>query len=87
MDQKNLVVVSHKGWDGSRVIGVFNTVDEALEVLKSFTYDFERGEELVIDIVEMGKLSTSCHHIYNKEQSDKSILQRKHSYDFVRSGG
>jgi hypothetical protein len=79
LDLKKVAVVSHKGWDGSRVIGVYNNAAEALLAIKKFNYDKER-EEIVIDVMHMCKISTSCGHVHNKEQSENSILQREHYY-------
>lgn len=79
MNSKKVAVVSHKGWDGSRVVGVYNDADEALLAIEKFNYDKEK-EEIVIDIMHMCKISTSCGHVYNEEQNKNNILQREHYY-------
>ena len=71
-----MVIVSHRGWDGSRILGIFNSLDEAKDVTKDFIYDSEK-DELIFDIMEIGKLSLSAYH---KMQDNNGVIERNHHY-------
>tara|TARA_A200000159_G_scaffold163460_1_gene189774 strand:- start:9441 stop:9695 length:255 start_codon:yes stop_codon:yes gene_type:complete len=73
-----MVVVSHRGWDGSRILGIFNDIDSAKLATKDFIYDPDR-EELIFDIMKVGKISKSACHTM---QGRSGIVERKHQYDF-----
>ena len=71
-----MVIASHRGWDGSRILGIFSNMSEARKATKDFIYDDEK-EELIFDIMEVGKLSQSAYHT---QQGNKGIIERNHHY-------
>ena len=74
MSDTNVVVVSHRGWDGNRILGVFSSKDVAIEATKNFK--LAENEELVLDIMKLGCVSVSC----GSTHTGKSIIERHHSY-------
>lgn len=79
MSAREMVVVSHRGWDGSRIIGIFDSLEDARESTKDFIYDTQR-EELIFDVMEVGKLSQSACHV--QTGNNMGIIIRQHRYSF-----
>jgi len=70
------IIVSHMGWDGTRIVGLFSSREEAIEAVADFKLNSEK-ESLIFDIMRVGKLSKSC----MAEQSGKArIIERHHIY-------
>ena len=74
MSDITTVVVSHRGWDGTRIIGVFSSKPTALEATKNFK--LAENEELIFDYLEVNRLSRSS----GATHSGSSIIERHHVY-------
>lgn len=74
MSDVNTIVVSHRGWDGTRIIGVFSDRPTAIEATKNFK--LSENEELVFDYLEVNRLSKSA----GTTHSGSSIIERHHVY-------
>lgn len=68
------VVVSHRGWDGTRILGVFSDKDTALAATKDFK--LAENEELLFDFLKMNLISASC----GSTHCGKKIVERHHTY-------
>jgi len=82
----NCVVLTIKGWDGSRILGVFESIDKAKEVQKQFLKPkaakenkYVPEEEFIFDILEMNKISRSCQIIASSSDSNDQLV-RTHTY-------
>lgn len=74
MSDVTSIVVSHRGWDGTRIIGVFSNKASAIEATKNFK--LAENEELIFDYLEINRLSKSAGTIH----SGSSIIERHHVY-------
>jgi len=84
-DQKQCVVLTVKGWDGSRILGVFAGIDEAKAIKASFINDNPKSdnfqkEEFIFDVVDFGRVSKAC-EIYMDSGLNKGATTRKHIYE------
>lgn len=68
------IVVSHRGWDGSRILGVFTDKTSAIEATKDFK--LAENEELIFDYLKVNHVSSSC----GSTHSGKKIIERHHVY-------
>lgn len=82
---KSYVILTIKGWDGSRILGVFDSMEAAKSVKENFLEekteqksDYRQLEEFIFDVVEINKVSKSC-QLYASSDSDQII--RTHIYD------
>jgi len=81
-----LVVASIRSWDGTRILGVFDSQELAFECCAAAGFDIN-GEEFQLDIVEVNKISEVLSlvvgadkevrnsikvHIYSSESDDDS---------------
>ena len=82
------VILTVRGWDGSRILGLFKNKEEALaaknEMLNRHTPDTlavytTNKEEYIFDTVTLGRSSYGC-EILMSSASDCSLLFRKHLY-------
>ncbi|MBM93962.1 MAG: hypothetical protein CMF51_04355 [Legionellales bacterium] len=85
MNNKQCVVLTVKGWDGSRILGVFSSVEEAKAVKASFLSsnpqsDNFQKEEFILDVVDFGRVSKAC-EIYMDSGSSERATTRKHIYE------
>ena len=78
MSDRTMIVVSHRGWDGSRILGIFHSLDDAKKGVKDFKYD-PKKEELIFDIMNIGKISKSASSV---QQGKTGIIERTHTYQF-----
>tara|TARA_B100001094_G_scaffold331957_1_gene402085 strand:- start:3863 stop:4129 length:267 start_codon:yes stop_codon:yes gene_type:complete len=85
----NCVILTIKGWDGSRILGVFDSMEAANAVKINFLKekniqknDYRESEEFIFDVVEINKVSKSC-TLYASSDSDQII--RNHVYDVYDS--
>ncbi len=84
MKKNEYVVLTVKGWDGSRILGLFSSIDEAKKVREEFLLsggpdsNFQK-EEFYLDIVELGNVSTACEIFMNCSTSE-NVTTRKHIY-------
>ena len=83
MKKNEYVVLTVKGWDGSRILGLFSSIDEANKVRKKFLLDGPdselQKEEFYLDIVKLGGVSTAC-EIFMNCSSSENLTTRKHIY-------
>jgi hypothetical protein len=70
-----MVVVSQSAWDGYRILGVFQSEEEARKAMEESKISNVDG--ISYDIVEVGKISYSQEI---KSNSEKSTI-RKHIYE------
>ena len=68
------IVVSHRGWDGTRILGVFSSKATAVESTKDF--NLAENEELIFDFMKFNRVSASC----GSTHSGKKIVERHHTY-------
>lgn len=68
------VVVSHRGWDGTRLLGVFSNKSNAMAATKDFK--LAENEELIFDFMKFNQVSSSC----GSTHSGKKIVERHHTY-------
>ena len=85
MNDKQCVVLTIKGWDGSRILGVFSSIEEAKAVKANFLSSNPQSEgfqkeEFILDVVDFGKVSKAC-EIYMDTGSNEGATTRKHIYE------
>ena len=73
-----LVIASMRSWDGSRILGAFNSEKEALKLCDDAGYDIN-GEEFYLDVVDMNKISDSQHLVLDPSTTTKNF-KRIHVY-------
>ncbi len=88
MGNNEFAVLTVKGWDGSRILGLFSTMDEASKVRDEFRSEVKsnatgslNNEEFYIDIVQLGEVSKACEIYMGSNDPDTSTTTRKHIYD------
>jgi hypothetical protein len=65
----DLVVVTIKGWDGSRVLGAFDDLDSAKKNVGSYLTGLDyRDEEVAFDFVCFNTISSSMRVEFNCDQ-------------------
>ena len=69
-----IIVVSHRGWDGTRLLGVFASKEDALNATANFP--LAENEELIFDYLTLNKISSSAISAH----SGKKLIERKHVY-------
>ena len=74
------VVGSMKGWDGVRVLGVFDDEATAIRVCKEAGIDVE-SEEFCLDFVQKNKVSI-CQNLLLNESTLQKGFRRVHVYDY-----
>ena len=74
-----MVVASVKGWDGTRVLGVFNNEETALKLCEVAGFDVN-GEDFYLDFVEMNKISEYQTLLMDTELPSRNF-KRIHVYD------
>ena len=85
MNGNKYAVLTVKGWDGSRILGLFTSTEEARKVRDTFLkrsapLKNELQEEFYIDVVELGKLSSACEIFMNSKETTANTTTRKHIY-------
>ena len=73
-----LIIASMRSWDGSRILGAFDSEKEALKACNDAGYDVE-GDEFYLDVVEMNKVSDSQHLVLDPSVTTKNF-KRVHIY-------
>jgi hypothetical protein len=74
-----VVVASLKSWDGTRILGVFNTENAAVAACELARIDTET-EDFHLDFVEINKVSM-CQTILVDDKSYGRSFRRMHVYD------
>ena len=74
-----MVIASLKSWDGTRVLGVFETEDIALEQCRLNRIDTE-SEDFNLDFVTINKISV-CQTMLVDHNSYGRSFRRVHVYD------
>lgn len=74
-----MVVASLKSWDGTRILGVFDTEDAAIKACKLSNINTE-VDDFYLDFIEMNKISM-CQTILVDDKSHASYFSRMHVYD------
>ncbi len=85
MSDNEYAVLTVKGWDGSRILGLFKTVLQATKFRDDFIQesgglrsDFK--DEFYIDVLRMGKISNACEIRMRAEDTATNTTTRKHIY-------
>ena len=85
MSDNEYAILTVKGWDGSRILGLFETVRQATQFRDDFIQrsgilknDFR--DEFYIDVLRMGKISNSCEIRMGAEDAATNTTTRKHIY-------
>ena len=83
MGDNEYAVLTVKGWDGSRILGLFKTVLQATKFRDDFIQecggsDFK--DEFYIDVLRMGKISNACEIRMRAEDTATNTTTRKHIY-------
>ena len=73
-----MVVASIKGWDGTRVLGVFDSEENAMRVCEAAGFDVV-GEDFYLDFVEVNKVSQCQTLLMDTELATKNF-KRIHVY-------
>ena len=88
MGNGEFVVLTVKGWDGSRILGLFSSMEEASKIrdefmseTKSSTTGSIKDEEFYLDVVQLGEVSKACEIYMGSNDHDSSTTTRKHIYD------
>lgn len=84
MNNNEFVILTVKGWDGSRILGLFPSMSEANKVKDGFCKNETspndlHKEEFIFDIVRLGELSNAC-EIYMDSETLQNTTTRKHIY-------
>jgi len=76
-----VVVVSVSGWDGSRILGVFKSEKEALELCENAGFDTSH-ETFHLDIVEVNQISTHTELVIDGSKKAGGLV-KVHVYNEV----
>lgn len=74
-----MVVASLKSWDGTRILGVFDTEKNAIDACRLAKIDTET-EDFNLDFIEINKVSM-CQTILVDDKSYGRLFRRMHVYD------
>ena len=86
-ESNTFVILTVRGWDGSRILGLFSNHDEAMLAKERLMSD-NRGnttiysgvkEEYIFDLVKLGKSSHGCEIIMNST-NEGGVTFRNHLY-------
>ena len=69
-----LVVASVKSWDGTRILGVFDSQELALQRCASAGFDVN-GEEFHLDIVEINKISEVLSLLISDDKEVRNFIK------------
>ena len=68
------IVASIRGWDGTRVLGVFDSQELALTHCEAAGYDVS-GENFHLDVTEMNKVSESMSLLVDASEKVKNYVK------------
>lgn len=77
MNNSEAIIVSHMGWDGTRIIGLFADRESAHKAVSGFKLNSDR-ESLIFDVVKIGRLSKSC---VTAQTGKQRVIERHHIYE------
>jgi hypothetical protein len=81
---QEVVVLTIKGWDGSRILGVYSCIEKAKLCQESFMKDNTNvdyfKEEFEFDIINIDNLSIGTNTTVSSEHA-RNTLVRKHIYE------
>lgn len=83
MKDADYVILTVKGWDGSRILGIFSSIEEATRFRDQFTKNNEPNgfnDEFYIDVMKLGQTSNSCEILMTPEDMAANTITRKHIY-------
>ena len=78
-----LVIASIRGWDGTRILGAFESEDKAMSLCRDAGFDVD-GDEFYIDIVEINQVSDSQNLVLDPDTTSRNF-KRIHVYSGVLS--
>ena len=73
-----LTIASARSWDGTRILGVFESEEEAFRLCREAGFDVD-SDEFYIDIVEINKVSSSQNLILDTASTTRNF-KRIHVY-------
>lgn len=84
---KTYIVVTIRGWDGNRILGVFSDEKSAIAAKERMIADSgeistekSRGEEFIFDVVELDKSSYGCQILMSSSSKEQGHTFRNHLY-------
>ena len=79
MSDTTKVIVTIRGWDGHRVVGVFDSIEKAISVIEDSPPSKLTEEEFLVDVVKENSVSSSVSIVYNSD-AKKNYMIREHCY-------
>lgn len=79
MSDTTKVIVTIRGWDGHRVVGVFDSIEKAISVIEDSPPSKLTEEEFLVDVVKENSVSSSVSIVYNSDVK-KNYMIREHCY-------
>jgi hypothetical protein len=73
-----VVIASVRGWDGSRILGAFESEEEAFRLCRDAGFDVD-GDDFYIDVVEINKVSSSQNLVLDTDATTRNF-KRIHVY-------
>lgn len=79
-----LVVASVRSWDGTRILGVFDSQELALQCCTDAGFDVD-GEEFHLDVVEINKISEVLSLLISDNKDVRNFI-KMHIYSSEPTG-
>jgi len=89
MKEEMYVIVTIRGWDGNRILGVFSNEEAARAAKDEYHKDingekekqFLQDEEFMFDFVELNRSSCGSSMVVNSSSIDQGCTFRNHLYN------
>ena len=84
---EEFVIVTLRGWDGSRIIGVFSSMEMAMGARENFSKAHpQKGDtlkdEFIFDVVNLNQLSSGLEiTAYSPSRNPENVVIRNHRYE------
>ena len=83
---ESVVVLTIRGWDGSRILGVYSSMKKAVECQETFVAKNKSAsrpkEEFEFDVMIVDQLSIGSKMTILNTGSHDSALNRNHTYEY-----
>ena len=83
MKDAEYAILTVKGWDGSRILGLFSSIEEATKFRDKFNKESTVNgfsDEFYIDVMKLGAASSACEIMMTPEDVAANTTTRKHIY-------
>lgn len=80
----DVVILTVRSWDGSRLLGVYSSMEKAVECQKAFVGNKSSGrhkEEFEFDVMAINQLSVGSKMIISNSAGGAKMI-RNHTYEY-----